>query len=151
MAPGCLPEHHRPLVMTRSRSPPGAGPGCGPPRVVWFSRFCIITSMLTASTHLQAMGRVGRALADETRCRILVELTAGAAYPSELADRLGESRSKISNHLSCLRGCGLVVAVWEGKKVRYEIADPRLTHALADLLGVVLAVDADCAHDEIAS
>lgn len=87
------------------------------------------------------MGRVGRALADETRCRILVELNAGPAYPSELAERLGQSRSKISNHLSCLRGCGLVVAVWEGKKVRYEIADPRLGHALSDLIGVVLAVD----------
>ncbi|WP_020523854.1 ArsR/SmtB family transcription factor [Catelliglobosispora koreensis] len=94
------------------------------------------------------MGRVGRALADETRCRILVELAAAAAYPSELADRLGESRSKISNHLACLRGCGLVVAVWEGKKVRYEIADPRLTHALADLLGIVLAVDPAAECDE---
>ncbi|WP_040478403.1 ArsR/SmtB family transcription factor [Longispora albida] len=96
--------------------------------------------MLTVATHLDAMARVGRALADETRCRILVELTAGPAYPSELAGRLGESRSKISNHLACLRGCGLVVAGWEGRKVRYEIADPQLTHALKDLLGVVLAV-----------
>jgi ArsR family transcriptional regulator, cadmium/lead-responsive transcriptional repressor len=28
------------------------------------------------------MGRVGRALADETRCRILVELNSGPAYPT---------------------------------------------------------------------
>ncbi|MBG6141669.1 DNA-binding transcriptional ArsR family regulator [Longispora fulva] len=97
--------------------------------------------LLTAETHLDAMTRIGRALADETRCRILVELAAAPAYPSELADRLGESRSKISNHLSCLRGCGLVVAAWEGRRVRYEISDPRLAHALGDLLGVVLAVE----------
>jgi ArsR family transcriptional regulator, cadmium/lead-responsive transcriptional repressor len=123
--------------------------------LVWFSSFCIIVVVLKAATHLEAMGRVGRALADETRCRILVELAAGPAYPSELATRLGESRSKISNHLSCLRGCGLVLAVWEGKKVRYEVADPRLTHALADLLSVVLAVDpgAQCLdeHAELSS
>jgi hypothetical protein len=29
----------------------------------------------------------------------------------------------------------------EGRRVRYELADVRLAHALGDLLGVVLAVD----------
>ena len=47
----------------------------------------------------------------------------------------------MSNHLACLRGCGLVVAVPEGRRTRYELADQRLAHALEDLLGVVLAVD----------
>jgi ArsR family transcriptional regulator, cadmium/lead-responsive transcriptional repressor len=47
----------------------------------------------------------------------------------------------LSNRLACLRGCGLVVAVPQGRRTRYELADPRLGHALGDLLGVVLAVD----------
>ncbi len=47
----------------------------------------------------------------------------------------------LSNHLACLRGCGLVVSVPEGRRVRYELADPRLSHALGDLLGVVLTTD----------
>ena len=51
------------------------------------------------------------------------------------------SRQRLSNHLACLRGCGLVVAVPEGRRTRYELADARLGHALTDLLGVVLAVD----------
>jgi DNA-binding transcriptional ArsR family regulator len=51
------------------------------------------------------------------------------------------SRQSLSNHLACLRGCGLVVAVPEGRRVRYELADLRLAHALSDLLGVVLTVD----------
>ncbi len=29
----------------------------------------------------------------------------------------------------------------EGRRTRYELADPRLAHALKDLLGVVLTVD----------
>jgi DNA-binding transcriptional ArsR family regulator len=40
-----------------------------------------------------------------------------------------------------LRGCGLVVAVPEGRRVRYELADVRLAHALGHLLGVVLSVE----------
>jgi hypothetical protein len=34
-----------------------------------------------------------------------------------------------------------VVAVPDGRRTRYELADGRLAHALGDLLGVVLAVD----------
>ena len=56
-------------------------------------------------------------------------------------DDYGVTRQNLSNHLSCLRGCGLVVAVPQGRRTRYELADPRLAHALADLLGLVLAVD----------
>jgi hypothetical protein len=39
-----------------------------------------------------------------------------------------------------------VVAVPEGRRVRYELADGRLRHALSDLLGVVLAVDSSHEH-----
>lgn len=68
-------------------------------------------------------------------------LRDAAAYPSDLADLIGVSRQSLSNHLACLRGCGLVVAVPEGRRVRYELADPRLGDALANLLGVVLTAD----------
>jgi ArsR family transcriptional regulator, cadmium/lead-responsive transcriptional repressor len=43
-----------------------------------------------------------------------------------------------------LRGCGLVVAVPEGRRSRYELADVRIAHALNDLVGLVLAVDPAC-------
>jgi DNA-binding transcriptional ArsR family regulator len=79
--------------------------------------------MLTGETRDAALARIGRALADPTRCRILTALLDGPAYPGRLAGELGLSRSNVSNHLSCLRGCGLVVAGYEGRQVRYEIAD----------------------------
>lgn len=71
----------------------------------------------------------------------MLALRESAGYPAELAELLSVSRQSLSNHLACLRGCGLVVAVPEGRRSRYELADARLTHALSDLLGVVLAVD----------
>ena len=89
----------------------------------------------------EVLARFGHALSDPTRARLLLALREGPGYPAELADTLGVSRQNLSNHLACLRGCGLVVAVPEGRRSRYELADARLGHALADLLGVVLAVD----------
>lgn len=91
--------------------------------------------------YAAVLARFGHALSDTTRARILLALRDGPAYPSDLADLLGVSRQSLSNHLSCLRGCGLVVTVPQGRRSRYELADSRLAHALTDLLSVVLTVD----------
>lgn len=95
-------------------------------------------------THAGALARFGLALSDTTRTQILLRLNRAPGYPSELAELIGVSRQILSNHLTCLRGCGLVVAIPEGRRTRYELADPRIGHALHDLMGLVLAVDPDC-------
>lgn len=105
--------------------------------------------MLTSETREAALARVGKALADPTRCRILLALLDGTSFPGQLADRLRLTRPNVSNHLACLRGCGLVTASYQGRQVRYAIADPHLARALRELLAVVLAVDTgpECADD----
>jgi DNA-binding transcriptional ArsR family regulator len=95
-------------------------------------------------SRAEVLARFGHALSDPTRSRLLLALREAPGYPSDLAELLGVSRQSLSNHLACLRGCGLVVAVPEGRRARYELADSRLSHALGDLLGVVLAVDPAC-------
>ena len=98
--------------------------------------------MTTATTsRLDVMNRLGRAMADPTRSRILVALLEQPAYPAELSSQLELSPQTVSNHLTCLRNCGIVVAEPEGRRVRYEISDPHLTKAMGDLVAVVLAVD----------
>lgn len=97
--------------------------------------------MSTTTVAEDALERVGTALADPTRRRILLALLDGGAYPSDLADSLGTGRSNISNHLTCLRGCGLVRAQREGRQVRYELSSDRLAHALHDLVDLELEVD----------
>ncbi|MDJ0322507.1 metalloregulator ArsR/SmtB family transcription factor [Cryobacterium sp. PH31-AA6] len=97
--------------------------------------------MLTIASRLDAMNRLGRAMADPTRSRILLTLLERPGYPAQLARDLDLTRSNVSNHLSCLRGCGIAAAIPEGRQTRYEIADPHLTRALALLIDVVLAVD----------
>jgi DNA-binding transcriptional ArsR family regulator len=97
--------------------------------------------VVEALTHSEVLARFGHALSDPTRARLLLALREQSGYPAEMADLLGVTRQNLSNHLACLRGCGLVVAVPQGRRTRYELADARLAHALGDLLGVVLAVD----------
>ncbi|KAB1110459.1 MULTISPECIES: ArsR/SmtB family transcription factor [Micromonospora] len=92
-------------------------------------------------THAQLLARFGHALSDPTRARLLLALREQPGYPAELAEVLGTTRQNLSNHLACLRGCGLVVAVAQGRRTRYELADARMARALGDLLGLVLAVD----------
>lgn len=97
--------------------------------------------VLTLAPRIDVMNRLGRAMADPTRSAILLELLDGPQRPGVLAERLGLTRSNVSNHLACLRGCGIVVATPEGRSTRYEIADAHLTRALVALVDVVLAVD----------
>jgi DNA-binding transcriptional ArsR family regulator len=90
------------------------------------------------------LARFGHALSDLTRTRVLLALRDGPAYPADLADLAGVSRQTMSNHLACLRGCGLVVATPDGRRTRYELTDAKIAHALQDLLDLVLIVDPDC-------
>jgi ArsR family transcriptional regulator, cadmium/lead-responsive transcriptional repressor len=102
-----------------------------------------------------ALARVGVALADATRRRLLLTLLEGPAFPADLAERLELTRGNVSNHLACLRGCGLVTTTPVGRRVRYELADPRLAVALAELASLVLVVTheecppgSDCCDDD---
>ena len=97
--------------------------------------------MLTIASRLDVMNRLGRAMADPTRSRILMTLLDGPSYPAVLSRELELTRSNVSNHLTCLRDCGIVVAEPKGRQTRYEIADPHLAAALTALVDVTLAVD----------
>ncbi|WP_046767532.1 ArsR/SmtB family transcription factor [Jiangella alkaliphila] len=104
---------------------------------------------LTATiSHAEAVTRLGRALADETRTQILLALREAPAIPSDLADALGVSRQVMSNQLACLRGCDLVAAVREGRHTWYRLSDDHIAHALDELLRVTLFVDPGCCSTE---
>jgi len=106
--------------------------------------------MTTAATvtHTAAIARFGHALSDKTRAGILLALREAPAYPSDLAEALGVSRQVMSNQLTCLRGCGLVEAIPDGRRTWYRLADAHLAPALNELLQVVLFVEPDCCAGE---
>lgn len=100
-------------------------------------------STITPS-HSAAVARLGHALSDTTRARILLALRHGPSYPAELAEDLGVSRQVMSNQLACLRGCGLVEGAREGRRTRYQLTDAALIPALNGLAALALSVDPDC-------
>lgn len=107
---------------------------------------------MTSQEQAAGLQKVAKALADPTRCQILLCLLDGPHYPSDLASHLELTKANVSNHLACLRGCGLVTATQEGRWVRYDLADPRLAHALADLREIALFLGQDvCETDRAAS
>lgn len=99
----------------------------------------------TTLIDLETLGRVGEALADPVRRSVLARLAEGPGYPGELAAALGVSRSGMSNHLACLRGCGFVTATYEGRRVRYTLAAPAIAEALGVLSQLPLG---PCPEDE---
>ncbi|THG31039.1 ArsR/SmtB family transcription factor [Naasia lichenicola] len=110
--------------------------------------FCVpptpLLPIAASLTHTAAVARLGYALSDSTRAGVLLALREAPAYPSDLADALGVSRQVMSNQLACLRGCGLVEAVPDGRRTWYRLADPHIAPALEEMLRVVLYVDPDC-------
>jgi DNA-binding transcriptional ArsR family regulator len=61
-----------------------------------------------------------KAMADETRQRILSLLQAGEMNESDIVARMGLTQPTISHHLSLLRRANLVSARREGKYVFYR-------------------------------
>jgi DNA-binding transcriptional ArsR family regulator len=107
-----------------------------------------MTTATVTAPHMAALARLGHALSDETRTRILLALREAPAFPSDLADALGVSRQVMSNQLACLRGCGLVAGVKDGRNTWYRLAEPELAAALDGLLRLVLTVDPSCCSGE---
>lgn len=75
-------------------------------------------------------------LADPSRLALLLALRDAPCSVGELVRATGLSQPNTSNHLGCLRRCGLVTARREGRHVRYRLADARVAQLLetADLL-----------------
>ena len=64
-----------------------------------------------------------RAVADESRVRILLRLRAGESYVTGLADELGIGQATVSKHLAVLKRVGLVEVDRRGTQAVYRIKD----------------------------
>ena len=87
-------------------------------------------------TQLAVQARLFRGFSDPSRLAILETLRGGAQTVSEIVQATGLSQSNTSNHLGCLRDCGLVSVKNQGRFAYYALSDPRVGQllALADAL-----------------
>jgi len=88
----------------------------------------LITST-TSSIDLQA--KLFRGFADPSRLGILVALRNGPLTVSEIVEATHLSQPNVSNHLGCLRDCGLVTAEQQGRYVTYHLSDDRVGELIA--------------------
>ena len=80
---------------------------------------------------VQLQAKLFRGFSDPSRLSILQALRAGGRTVGEIVQATGLSQPNVSNHLGCLRDCGLVAAGHEGRFIRYELADERVARLLA--------------------
>ena len=64
-----------------------------------------------------------RALADESRIRLLLRLREGECNVTELTEQLGMGQASVSKHLLFLKQVGLVEARREGTQAIYRVRD----------------------------
>ena len=76
-------------------------------------------------------------LANPIRLEILSHLREGQRRVNELAELTELNQANISQHLSLLRGKGLVTARRDGTNIYYSIANPKIIRA-CDLIREVL-------------
>lgn len=84
-----------------------------------------------AATGLEVKAKLFRGFSDSSRLRILEVLREGPRSVGEIVDLTGLSQSNTSNHLACLRDCGLVLAEQKGRYVVYQLSDVRVDELLA--------------------
>lgn len=71
-----------------------------------------------------------RGFADPSRLSILETLRSGPMTVSEIVTATGLSQSNVSNHLGCLRDCGLVEVEQQGRFAHYQLNGQQVNELL---------------------
>lgn len=87
------------------------------------------TTSTTSNIELQA--KLFRGFADPSRLSILETLREGERSVGDLVQATGLTQPNVSNHLSCLRDCGLVTIRQQGRFAYYSLSDERVARLLA--------------------
>ena len=86
--------------------------------------------LLANPKSIEIQAKLFRGFSDPSRLSILNALHNGSLTVGEIVETTGLTQSNVSNHLACLRDCGLVVAEQQGRFVSYELSDKRVGQLL---------------------
>src|SRR5574342_1431090 len=90
----------------------------------------ILMLILANPKSIEIQAKLFRGFSDPSRLSILESLRDGAVTVSEIVVATGLSQPNVSNHLACLRDCGLVTAEQQGRFVYYKLSDKRVGQLL---------------------
>ncbi len=89
----------------------------------------MLTLACTNAASIKA--KLFRGFSDPTRLAILETLRSGPCTVGEVVEATGLGQSNVSNHLACLKDCGLLVSEKRGRYVHYSLSDPRIKAILS--------------------
>jgi len=105
--------------------------------------------LLANPKSIEIQAKLFRGFSDPSRLSILDTLNNGALTVGGIVEATGLTQSNVSNHLACLRDCGLVTAEQQGRFVYYELSDKRVGQLLTvadELLADVAEGVYECTH-----
>ncbi len=79
---------------------------------------------MTCDNTFRQQARVLKALANESRLKIVDRLSRGECSAGDLTDLIGSDRTTVSKHLAVLRSHGIVEDRREGNVVYYTLLTP---------------------------
>jgi len=96
-----------------------------------------MATQTAVTTDIAPLETLFKALADQTRLRILGLLLGGEVCVCDIHETLGIPQARASRHLAYLRRSGLVAARREGLWVHYRLAAPadRVLRMIFDAIG----------------
>ncbi len=84
--------------------------------------------------------------AHKIRIQILESIKQQEKTVSEIVSELDGNQSSISQHISCLKGCGLIVGRQEGKYIFYSLSNQKVRDLLTIFDDVLEEVQDDVAN-----
>lgn len=88
-----------------------------------------MTTRISRPTATKA--KLFRGFSDLSRLSLLEALRDGPLTVTALIERTGLTQSNVSNHLACLRDCGLVIASRHQRYTLYQLSDKRVALLLS--------------------
>jgi DNA-binding transcriptional ArsR family regulator len=95
--------------------------------------------------HSDIKAKFIRGFSDKTRLQILHSIKNKEMTVTQIVDELNGNQSNISQHLACLKGCGIIVGRQEGKFIYYTLRNEQIYELLEMMDNVFYQVEAEVA------
>lgn len=86
-----------------------------------------------------------RGFSDKTRLQILEFIKDKERTVSQIVEEISGNQSNISQHLACLKGCGIIIGRQEGKFIYYSLRSEQIRLLLSMMDEVFHQVEEDVA------
>lgn len=78
----------------------------------------------------QVKAKLFRGFSEPSRLAIIEALRQGSLTVNEIVEITGLTQPNVSNHLGCLRSCGLVTSQSAGRFIRYQLKSASISEML---------------------